>query len=199
MDENINQCIREQPRAGIFLEEVTTLEINPQLADVTFTWGTVPEGDMPVFQLGSDSLIVIVHPDNPIQSVKADQLGNIGSGKWTTWNQVDGKLSGEVAWWVLPPEDETRLLLENALEADMQANPFAWLAPDPAATVQSVADDPLAIGAVPSRWVDATVKSIAIEDISQDALTLPILAVTRQQPDSELTAFLGCLQKTIGQ
>ena len=199
IDETINLCIKEQPQAGIFLDEVSTAEIDPQQADLTLTWGTVAEGDMPVFQLGSDSLALITHPDNSIQSLSGSQLKNITSGSWTTWDEADITLSGEITWWVLPPEDETRLLLEKALDSDLQANPFAWLAPDPAAVLQSVADDPLAIGAIPSRWVNASVKSIAVEGISMDTLTLPILAVTRQQPDSGLTAFLGCLQKNIGQ
>ena len=199
MDATINLCIREQPQAGIFLDEVSSAEIDPQQADVILTWGTVPEGNLPVFQLGSDSLAVITHPENPLQTLTSDQLKNITAGSWKTWDETDNKLSGEIAWWVLPPEDETRLLLEKALEADLQANPFAWLAPDPAAVLQSVADDPLAIGAIPSRWMNASVKSIAVEGISMDTLTLPILAVTRQQPDSGLTAFLGCLQKNIGQ
>ncbi len=199
MDDAINSCIREQPQAGIFLEEIASSIIDPQQADVTLTWGTEPEGNLPVYQLGSDQAAVIVHPDNPLKSINAEQLESVISGNWTTWNQVEVNLSGEVAWWVLTPEDEARLLLENALGLDMQANPFAWLAPDPAAVLQSVAGDPFAIGVVPSRWVDASVKAIALDGISQDALTLPILAVTRQQPDSSLTAFLGCLQKDIGQ
>ncbi len=196
MDDAVNQCIREQAQAGVFLEEVAIAGIDPLQADITLTWGTVPEGDLPVYQLGSDSLAVIVHPDNPLQAVTADQFSSIASGKWTTWKQVDEILDGEIAWWVLLPEDETRLLLANILGADLQANPYAWLAPDPAAVVSSVAEDPLAIGAVPSRWVNASVKTILLEGIGLDKLALPILAVMREQPGSELTAFIGCLQKS---
>ncbi|HPC07198.1 MAG TPA: hypothetical protein PLI60_10810, partial [Anaerolineaceae bacterium] len=53
MDDTINLCIKEQPQTSIFLDEVSTAEIDPQQADLTLTWGTVPEGNLPVFQLGS--------------------------------------------------------------------------------------------------------------------------------------------------
>lgn len=198
LDDSINQCIREQPGSGVLLSGVTAAGLDPLQADISLTWGTVPAEGLPVFQLGTDQLAVTVHPDNPLRAVTAEQFSNIVSGKWTTWQQVDGSLSGEIAWWLLPPGDETHSLLENMLEVDMQMNPFAWLAPDPPAVVQSVAADTLAIGVVPSRWVDETVKSIPLQGVDRDTLTLPILAIARQQPDSGLNAFLGCLQKNIG-
>jgi len=197
MDKSINKCILEQPGAGVFLSEVTAAELDPQEADLSLTWGTAPEEELPVFQLGNDSLTVIVNPQNPLKAVNTEQLNNIVTGKWTNWQQADASLSGEIAWWLLPPGDEARLLLENALQVNLQLNPYAWLAPDPSAVLQSVAADPLAIGVVPSRWVDASVKTVPFEGIEENALTLPILAITRQQPDNELTAFLACLQTSL--
>ena len=198
MDDSINQCIREQPGSGVLLSGVTAAELDPLQADISLTWDTVPVEGLPVFQLGTDQLAVAIHPDNPLRVVTSEQFSNIISGKWTTWQQVDESLSGEISWWLLPPGDETRTLLEKTFEADLQMNPFAWLAPDPSAVVQSVAADTLAIGVVPSRWVDKTVKSIPLQGVDGNTLTLPILAIARQQPDSAMTAFLGCLQKNIG-
>ncbi|MEO9895243.1 MAG: phosphate ABC transporter substrate-binding/OmpA family protein [Paracoccaceae bacterium] len=37
-----------------------------------------------------DSLVVITHPENPIQTLSMEQLGDIYSGKITNWSQVGG-------------------------------------------------------------------------------------------------------------
>lgn len=193
----INQCARSQPETGVFLREVPVDALDFQNTDISLTWGTVSETTLPVFELGTDQLSVIVHPGNPVDSLAQSQLEQIIQGEITTWQQADVLMDGDIAWWLLPAGDETRRLSEKSLAIQPERNPYAWMAPDADAVVQSVAADPLAIGIVPARWLSDSVKSIQLIGLDTESFTLPILAVTRQQPDTEMTIFLACLQNSL--
>ncbi len=193
----INRCVQADPSTGVFLVEITAVDIDFSAADVTLTWGISPAADLPVFELGSDHLSVIVHPENEITSLTAQQFAAIINGEITTWQQVDAQQIGDIAWWTYPAGDEGLVLLESATGAQPSRNPFAWLAPDAGAVLQSVAQDTAAMGFIPSRWMNGSVKSITIDGLAEEEFTRPILAVTNQAPQPMLTAFLQCLQGEI--
>ncbi len=197
MTTTINECASAQPETGVFLREVPVNALDFENTDISLTWGTVSETTLPVFELGTDQLSVIIHPGNPVDSLNQSQLEQIIQGEITTWQQTGDPLDGDIAWWLLPAGDEARTLLEKTLAIQPERNPYAWMAPDADAVVQSVASDTLAIGIVPARWLSDSVKSIQLIGLDTESLTLPILAVTRQQPDAEMTVFLACLQNSL--
>jgi len=61
---------------------------------------------------------------------------------------------------------------------------------------QAVAADSAAVGFLPRRWLDASIKEIALTESPFDPPALPILAVSAAAPSGSLYTWLYCLQET---
>jgi ABC-type phosphate transport system substrate-binding protein len=193
----IHKCTLQDSTTGVFLQEIAPSDVDFQKSDVTFTWGKTPDEILTVYELGKDSLSIIVNPENEQSSLTLEQLTAILNGEITQWKQVGSSISGDIAWWMVPSGDEGLDILVIATGVQPLRNPFAWIAPDAEAVRQAVAENPSAMGFIPTRWLNENVKSISLDGIEETTLTKPILAITRQQPEPQLTNFLQCLQSEI--
>jgi ABC-type phosphate transport system substrate-binding protein len=146
--------------------------------------------------LGSDDLVVVVNPQNPVHNLTGSQLRNIFSGASRAWSAYSKGKTNPIQVWVYPTGNEIRQYFEDAL-APLRLNPSALLAPDPAAMRQAVAGDTSAIGYLPGRWVDSSVRQLSITDISELSLPQPILAITPTEPQGAQKEWLLCLQRSI--
>lgn len=135
--------------------------------------------------LGEDHVIMIVHPDNPLAELSLQQAQAIFSGGQKTW--PDGS---EVQAWSLP----ATLDVSTALTAAGFTFANTGLAPTPQSMLEAVAANPLAIGYLPARWLNSSVRALNVPDLKVD---LPILAVSEQEPQGSARALLLCLQKKI--
>jgi hypothetical protein len=61
----------------------------------------------------------------------------------------------------------------------------------------AVAADPGAIGFIPSRWLDSTVRSLTITNLDPATLSFPVLALTPTAPTGAQRTWLACLQKIL--
>jgi len=75
----------------------------------------------------------------------------------------------------------------------------AWLAPDAAAMLESIAQDPAAIGALPRAWLTKAVKPVEIDVEMRELLSQPVLALAEEEPEGVVRDFLLCLQSPTGQ
>jgi len=75
----------------------------------------------------------------------------------------------------------------------------AWLAPDAAAMLESIAQDPAAIGVLPRAWLSAAVKPVEIDQDLGELLLQPVLALAEEEPGGIVREFLACLQSPTGQ
>ena len=137
--------------------------------------------------LGQEQVVVIVHPDNLQPDLTREDALAIFSGRLKSW--PDG---AEILAWSLPVSSDTH--------AAMLAAGFSFagtgLAANPQAMLQAVSSDPAAIGYLPARWVDTSVRALEITGMPVD---VPILAVSEQEPQGIARALLVCLQVKTGQ
>lgn len=135
--------------------------------------------------LGEDRLAVIVHPDNPLTEMDIDNAQAIFAGHQKTWPGGTA-----IQAWSLPPGDDA--------SAAMAAAGFTFAnvgqAPTPQVMLKAVSTNPAAIGYLPARWLDSSVRELAV---SGPALTLPILAVSDAEPQAGARTLLICLQERI--
>jgi hypothetical protein len=62
---------------------------------------------------------------------------------------------------------------------------------------EAVAADSGALGILPRRWVDDTVRTVPLADLPQGALIRPILALSAAEPQGALRAWVACLQERV--
>ena len=137
--------------------------------------------------LGREQMVVIVHPENLQPDLTREDALAIFSGRLKSW--PDG---AEILAWSLPVSSDTH--------AAMLAAGFSFagtgLAANPQAMLQAVSSDPAAIGYLPARWVDTSVRALEITGMP---VVVPILAVSAQEPQGIARARLVCLQEKTGQ
>ena len=99
--------------------------------------------------LALDALVVVVHPNNPIESLTTDELADVFSGLVTDWSELGGEAAPIVV--IGRQEDSgTRAVFEQAVFGDAQVPlpPGARVVDDNVAMAAAVNDEPAAIGFV---------------------------------------------------
>jgi hypothetical protein len=193
-----NLCIRQQPGYALVVYEKPASALDITQAEITLRLGAASGDAGYQAELGSDDLVVVVNPQNSLQELTGSQVKSIFSGSNRAWSKYSKGNANSIQVWVYPQGNEIRQYFEDAL-SPILLNQAAHLAPDPAAMQQAVAADPSAIGYLPARWVDSSVRPLSISDISAPSLRLPILAITQTEPQGAQKEWLLCLQHSMAQ
>ena len=198
MAPEFNLCIRQQPGYALVVFEKPASSLDITQAEITLRLGAASgESGYPA-ELGSDDLVFVVNPQNPLQELTGNQVRDIFSGSSRAWSKYSKGDANPIQVWTYPQGNEIRQYFEDSL-SPILLNQIAHLAPDPAAMQQAVAADPSAIGYLPAHWVDSSVRQLSIPDLSAPSLRLPILAITQTEPQGAQKEWLLCLQHSIAQ
>jgi hypothetical protein len=203
-------CARRQSNLGIVLDERPASAFDAQYAGLSLTWGPPVGQQSFAYQLGEDRLSLIVHPDSPLKDLSRAQLQAIYNGSVQKWDALLQPTCKECApdsaknplvgkeihpWAYLPGEDiQNMFQTQIGLAARTGLN---FLAPDPTAMRAAIAADPQAIGFLPQREVDASVKPLQLTGIKAEALRQPVTASLPAQPQAETRAWLACVAEEL--
>lgn len=95
-----------------------------------------------------DSLVVIVHPDNPVSTLRMDQLAGIYSGQIKNWSEVGGP-DAPISLFDRSQGSGTRAVMANAIFGENRdLAPNAQVMNDNSEMASAVNNDPNAIGFV---------------------------------------------------
>jgi phosphate transport system substrate-binding protein len=157
--------------------------------------------------IGQDGIAVIVHPDNPVESLTSDQVRRIFQGRITNWREVGGR---NLPITVFSREDGSgaRAALESLLLGARGTTPSAEIAPSSAAMRLSVARTPSGIGYVSMGYLDPSVRALAVDSslpVSAQVAsysyplrsTLFVIGLT--EPQTEYRALIAWMQSPAGQ
>lgn len=171
----------------------------------------IPEGNERYFNpVALDGLVIIVHPDNPVQSLTNAEIQAIFNGRLTSWQSVGGA-EQEIVLLSREQGAGLRTLLRQQIMAEQRLSSNALLQTGNEAMLTAVAGNPTAIGySSMSSASQSTVKLLAIDGRSATSsttaeqtypLTTPLyfLAATEAEPSGELRGFLAWLQSDAGQ
>jgi phosphate transport system substrate-binding protein len=172
----------------------------------------IPEGNNRYFNpIALDGLVIIIHPDNPVQTVTSAEVQAIFNGRLTSWQAVGGP-EQEIVLLSREQGAGLRTLLRQQIMAEQRISPNALLQTGNEAMLTAVAENPTAIGysSMSSASQSAAVKMLQIDGRSATTattanqtypLTTPLyfLAATESEPTGELRAFLAWLQSDAGQ
>ena len=111
-----------------------------------------------------DGLAIVVHPRNGLPGVTMEQLRQLFRGQvedWQLWGGLPGppqiisreEASGEYGYF------------QRKVMVDARVALTGLLAPTSDAVLQSVGNDPLAVGYLSTAWLDGRVRAVTIEGI----------------------------------
>ncbi|CAG0927193.1 Phosphate-binding protein PstS 1 [Planctomycetaceae bacterium] len=153
-----------------------------------------------------ESLVIVVHPDNPIANVTLIELRDIFQGRTFDWTLFGG--AGEVIPVSREENSIARKLFEERVMAGRAVTRNALLKSSAPAVVDFVARTPGAIGYAPISQVSDRVKVISLEGVipnpttaanGQYGLSSPLYLIARAEPQGDLREFVGWLLGDEGQ
>ena len=111
-----------------------------------------------------DGLAIVVHPRNGLSGVTLEQLRQLFRGQVEDW-ELWGGLPG--APQIISREDASGEygIFQRKVMGDARVALTALLAPTSDAVLQSVGNDPLAVGYVSTAWLDGRVRAVTIDGI----------------------------------
>ena len=139
---SMNQCLQSFPNRAISFSEYPAPSLLDQSTDVALRWG-VPGGlQQPAFELGSDHLVFIVHPENPLSQIKLEDLQAVFSGNLPLWTDACPECAnlpeGDIELWTYAPGDDVQDLFEETILSDTRISTGAYLAASPADVLNAV-------------------------------------------------------------
>jgi len=191
-------CAVQVGGLNVIVDEVTP--DNTSITGVNFTmiWGQPADAESLAYPITNEELVFVVHPDNPQSSLTAEQLHGLYAGRIQRWEDLDptGSFAGAVSLLAYQPGDDIQQKVETIPGFHVAALQTILLAPSPSAVVSEVASNSLALGYIPRRSLDATVKGISILDGGLELTNQPVLALAGQEPAGKAKQWLACLQNT---
>ena len=194
----LHTCAVEQPEIALILSETSAPFLEIEEADLSLWFGPPPPAAGYAAPLAQEEIAVIVNALNPVSALSTDTLRAIFTGRTPRWDAVGGE-NQDIQVWLLPEGDEfTRVFQQQVLNAQYFSS-TALLAPDPAAMLEAVHEDPAAIGFLPEAWLENAVKPLRLERQARNSLDQPVLALSSAEPRGAVRIFLHCLQSGEGQ
>jgi hypothetical protein len=157
-------------------------------ADITLRLGPPDPLSSPAYQIGTEDVLVIVQSQNSISSLTVDQVHAIFLGQVTDWKDIGGSDAPIQVWTYAQGEDVQQIFEQDVMNSQTVTS-LARLAVSAQDMLNSVAQDPNAIGFLPADWVKGNVKNI------YKVAPVPLLAITRSEPQGALRELIACLQK----
>lgn len=208
----ITTCADALPDVHLVTHLVSTASLNAEKTDILLRWGAPTQLDLYSAQLGSDRLALVVQPGNPLQSLPSATARKVFDGSLKTWGELQeacpdcfDKTYAENTYKDQPislnfysADEDIQILFELSVMAGQPvAGATATLIPDPNAMRETVGKSSTAIGFMPARTLDASVKEISLSDVAVENLTQPILAIAKSEPQGATRGWLLCLQKVL--
>ena len=161
---------------------------DPAAADLQLRLGE-PVGLMtPAYQLAMEDVLVVVHPQAGVGALTLEQVRQVFSGRAANWKDVGGNDLPVQVWVYSPGVD-----IEGAFEAAvLQGGPvtsLARLAVSAQDMSDSVGGNPGAAGILTRHWKAGNTREAML------AVSVPVLAITRSEPEGGLRDLIACLQK----
>jgi PBP superfamily domain len=175
-----NTVLTADPRAADFLDL--------QATDLVLRLGQPENLTSSAYRIGTDNLLVIVNPQNPVKKLDASQVRGLFSGQIQDWKDAGGSDSPAQVWAFSKADDLQTIFDQNVLNSS-PVTPAARLASSPDEMIQAVSRDVNAIGILTGRLKTSSVSEVFT------VTNVPVLVLTRSDPPGGITRILSCLQK----
>ncbi len=187
----MHDCAGEEG-IGLTLTSLPASALNPAQSGLALRWSAPSDTQPYAGVLGQEALVFIVPIESNLRAITRAELRAIYTGSQLAGSAV---VAAEMQPWAYPQGDDVQQAFETSVlqHPPEQALPV-FLAPDPSAMLEAVAQEPAAIGFVPSGYVNEQVRVLEVSDMTADQINQPILALSPAEPQGALRDWLLCLQ-----
>lgn len=163
---------------GTEISAVIRLSVSESDADLRLRLGEPPNLTTPAYQIGTEDVLVVTHPQNSLGELTVDDA-----------RRVFAEGGENVDVWVYASGGEVQEVFERDVMCGTRITSLARLALHPQQMLESLERDSRAVGLLPRRWMRAPLReAFALRDV-------PVLALTASEPQGAARELIACLQK----
>lgn len=149
----------------------------------------VDKGALQQQEVGTNKVVVYVHPSNPVSNLTKDQMKGLFTGKITNWKEVGGKDAPVIVVWGKNSPGQNALFTKIILDG-VKITAENLETTDYKGIKEAVQANPEAIGIDPLGMADATVKAIK----PSPEVTAPIRIVTKGAPSPAVQKLIDFIK-----
>jgi hypothetical protein len=160
---------------------------DPQSADITLRLGEPDQLTKPAYQISTEDILVIAHPQSGVGSLTLDQVRSLFLGQAVNWKEVGGNDISVQVWSY--PDDDIQEIFSKSVMNGQPVTSSARLATSVQVMQGAVNAIPGSIGVLPRTLLEGEVKDIYTVAI------VPVLAITKSEPRGAIKDLISCLQE----
>ncbi len=160
---------------------------DPASAEITVRLGEPAPLLAPAFQVGTEDLLIVNNPQAGVGALTLVQVQQLFSGQFTNWKEVGGN-DLPVQVWTFSPGDDIGQVFGSLIMKGRPVTSLARLAVSAQAMSDGVGNTQGSIGYLPRRWRAGNTRE------ALNAATVPVLVLTRSQPEGPEKELIACLQ-----
>ena len=152
---------------------------DPSAADIGLRVGEPPFLNSPAFQIDTEEILIVTHRQSPVQNLTLEDARKLFAGQGDPSVQV----------WVYASGEDVQEVFDQVVMEGRSVSSSAWLAVNPQQLSDTLVNEPNAVGILPRHWKAGDVREVF------SVATVPVLAITRSEPQGVIQELIACLQK----
>ena len=151
----------------------------PANADIYLRLGEPPALDTLAYQIGVEEILIVTHRQSPVQNISVDEVRALFAGFG----------SQDVDVWVFAEGEDIQQVFDETVMGGQLVTSQARLAATPQQMGDTLNNTPNTIGILPQHWKAGDSRFVyTIPDV-------PVLAITKEEPQGMLKGVLACVQQ----
>lgn len=154
------------------------INISAQAPDILLQVGEPETLISPAYQIGEEELLIVTNRESPVQNLSLEEAQNLFAGQGDAPVQV----------WGYASEADVQLVFDQLVMKGRNVTSLARMAADPQEMSDVLNSEPNSVGILPKHWKAGSVREV------YSAGMVPVLAITKQAPQSLVGELISCLQ-----
>lgn len=141
--------------------------------------GEPPALTRPAYQIDTEEILVVTHRESPVQNLTVEGARDLFAGRGDPSVQI----------WAYADGEDVQQAFDELVMGGEPVTSLARMATSAQEMSDALNAEKNAVGILPRHWKAGSVRDVF------SAGTVPVLAITRVEPEGALKQLVACLQK----
>jgi hypothetical protein len=152
---------------------------DPTSADIVLRVGEPEFLASPAYQIDTEEILIVTHRQSPVQNLTLEGARALFAGQGDPTMQMWAYASGE----------DVQEVFDQVVMEGSNVTPSARIAVNPQHMSDTLVNESNTIGILPRHWRAGDTREVFA------VATVPVLAITKSEPQGVIQALIACLQK----
>jgi hypothetical protein len=152
---------------------------DPSAADISLQVGEPAYLSSPAYQIDEEEILIVTNRQSPVQNLTLPEAQALFMGFGDP----------SVQMWVYDPAEDVFGAFDQCVMNGRTVSSSAYMALTPQQMSDVLNSESNAVGILPRHWKAGDVREV------YSVATVPVLAITQNEPDGSVNQIIGCLQE----